>query len=164
LPSWIIYLSIIFTAVFLVFIHPRILEKIINFGLRIFKKEELSINFNYGFVLLLLVLHVLRWFIHGIGLFFLLKAIIDVPFVLFWLLPGIVSLSIVLGMLVLISPGGLGIREGIIVLLLSPFVVGSVAVVFSILARLLLSVVEAVLAGLFELIVKRKKIFRLLSR
>ena len=101
---------------------------------------------------------------HGVGLFFILKSIIDVPFILFWLIPGIVSVSIVLGMVVLISPGGLGVREGLIVLLLSPFVVSSMGIIFSVIARLLLSLVELVLAGFFEIIVKRKKIFRLMSR
>lgn len=164
LEGWLVYVSIGLVLMFFILVHPKILEFLINIVLRIFKKELIKLNLSYGFILFLVVLHTFRWFIHGIGLFFLLKSIIEIPFVLFWLIPGIVSASIVFGMIVLLAPGGLGIREGLIVLLLSPFVISNIAILFSVLARLLLSVVEVILLGIFYIVKKRKKIIRFLFK
>jgi len=142
---------IIIGILLLPLIHPKILKWGINLGLKIIKKPKIRFRMKFYNSFLLLLLHILHWFILGIGTFFLLISFIQAPLSLIIILPGIFALSIVLGMLMILSPGGLGIREGLIVLFLTPYMPVELAILFSLISRILLTLIEAGLALYFEI-------------
>jgi glycosyltransferase 2 family protein len=142
---------IIIGILLLPLIHPKILKFGINLGLKILKKPKIRFRMKFHNSLGLLLLHIIRWFLLGIGTFFLLISFIQVPISLIYILPGILALSIVLGMLMILSPGGLGIREGLLVLLLTPYMPVELAILFSLISRILLTLIEAGLALYFEI-------------
>jgi glycosyltransferase 2 family protein len=164
LPSWLLFSSISIAIITIFLSHPKIITKIINFGLKIIKKEPIKIKIKYSQILFILIFHTVRWFIQGIAIYLFAKSIIEIPSELFIVIPGIFSISIVLGMVILIAPGGLGIREGLIVLLLTPFISAGPAIMLSLTSRILLTVSETGLALLFEILNKKNKIKNLIYK
>jgi uncharacterized membrane protein YbhN (UPF0104 family) len=60
-------------------------------------------------------------------------------------------------LIALFAPGGLGIREGVLVYLLSDLIPGSVAVILSVLTRIWMTVIEIALIGVVYLIAQFRK-------
>jgi uncharacterized membrane protein YbhN (UPF0104 family) len=66
-------------------------------------------------------------------------------------LTGALALASTLGVLAVFAPGGLGVREGVLVYLLSHIMPEGVSVVLSILTRLWMTVIELGLVGMIYL-------------
>lgn len=99
---------------------------------------------RYGSVLALLAYYVLTVLVIG-GVFYLLVvALYPVPLRLLPALTGSLAASVVLGFLIPLAPNGWGVREGVLVFLLSQMMPSSVAIVVSIAARIWLSLGEAI--------------------
>ena len=92
----------------------------------------------------------MAWLLYGLAFWLLAQGMIpnDVPD-----LPvavGSFAAGYIVGLLALFAPGGLGVREGVLVVLLAPAIGAGPALVLSIGSRILMSVTEvlAALAGL----------------
>jgi hypothetical protein len=69
---------------------------------------------------------------------------------------GVFALGYILGLLALFAPGGIGVREGVFYVLLTPYLGSGGALALSVASRLELTVTEAV-AGLGALALGRRK-------
>lgn len=139
-----IFLLVIFfsIAVFIFIAYPKLLEMLINFGLRLVRKERIGLELKAKDLLLYLVYYNLSWFLFGLAFMFFVKSITPVSWSLYLSLTGAFAFSLTIGFLAVFVPGGLGVREGILVLLLSlyfPLPVSTLIVIFS---RLWISLVE----------------------
>lgn len=68
--------------------------------------------------------------------FFLLKSLADVPFQFYFSFVSIAAFTFIAGMLVVISPSGIGVREGLFFLFLKPFIGAPLALAFTATSRL----------------------------
>lgn len=146
----------IFILAFL-FLHPRIIEKIFNSILRPLKREPVAISISYPEVLWILGVCILSWVAGGIGFYFFVDGIFPVPSRDFLFLTGALAISSTLGLLVLFAPSGLGVREGVLVYLLSSIMPSSVAVVLSVLTRLWMTFIEIGMIGVVYFVDKFRK-------
>ena len=137
-----------FLAFALFFSHPRILERLLNGVLVRLKREPFSLSISYFNVLRFTFLSIIVWLVGGIGFYVFVDSIFPVPFTHFMFLTGALALSSTLGLLALFAPSGLGVREGVLVYLLTFIMPGSVAVIISVATRLWMTLIEIGLVGM----------------
>lgn len=133
---------IILCVMALLLLHPRVLQRILNPILRVLRKEPFSISIPYGDVLMVLGVCVFSWVVGGIGFYLFVDAVFPVSSGYILFLTGALAISSTLGLLALFAPSGLGVREGVLVYLLSTIMPSTVAVVLSILTRLWMTFIE----------------------
>jgi uncharacterized membrane protein YbhN (UPF0104 family) len=156
-PSgWLVLLSLLG----FVSLHPRVLQKILNWILAQFKRETISLTISYSNILWILFICIVSWVVGGIGFYLFVNALYPVApqYILF--LTGALAISSTLGLVALFAPSGLGVREGILVYLLSLMMAAPIAVIISILTRIWMTLIEIGLIGmvyLFHQLQKRKK-------
>jgi hypothetical protein len=138
-------------------LHPRVLQKILNWILAQFKREPVSLSISYSDILRILLVCVVSWVSGGVGFYFFVDSVYPVgpQYILF--LTGALAFSSTLGLVALFAPSGLGVREGALVYLLSYMMPGAVAVVISILTRIWMTLIEIGLIGMVYLISRFQK-------
>ena len=119
-----------------IFLCPNLFNGIINFGLRILKREEADFRIPYRKVLLILFVFMINWVLQGTAFFFLAKSLFLIDSSLYFVILGIYPLAWTLGFLTFLTPAGLGVREGILVFLLSFYLPLPAAIIISLVSRL----------------------------
>ena len=130
------YVFLFFIPFGFVAMYPSIFEKILNFILRLFKKEQVEIRVRFTTMVLLFVLYLLIWIIYGVAFFFFVNSVYPVSFRHFPAFVCIFSASYVLGLLAVFAPAGIGVRESLLTTFLSFFIPLPFATVVALLARL----------------------------
>jgi uncharacterized membrane protein YbhN (UPF0104 family) len=141
-----IYLSIciVLTLLAITVLHPRILSWATNFILRLFNKREIQINVSYLQIIKLSVYFFGLWIAQIIGFYLLIRAIYPVSITNIFTVSAAYTLSWMVGFAVIIVPGGLGVREGMMSLLLSPILPAPLDIAISFIARVWITVFELV--------------------
>jgi len=139
---------IIFWVLTIVVMQPAVLQRIVNPLLRILKKEEISIDISNKDIFLLLSFYFFFWFCSGVGIYFLTRSLYPISISAVPIISGSWAISTVLGFMVFVVPGGLGVREGVIVFLLSGFIPAYVALLVAISSRILLTILEIAFVGI----------------
>ncbi|MBT3985321.1 flippase-like domain-containing protein [archaeon] len=152
IPLWLIIISMSLIPVILVLLIPSLFKRILNFGLKLIKRKPIKLDLHYRDILEILVMHLGRWLIDAMAIYFLFRSITPLPYDIIYVLPGIVGISTVAGVLAIVAPGGVGVREGALVLLLSPFVGAPMAILLSLVSRLWYVIAEVLFAGFFGII------------
>ncbi|MFQ5867722.1 MAG: lysylphosphatidylglycerol synthase domain-containing protein [bacterium] len=132
----------------LVAVHPKILSKVLNFFLTILKKEKVKIELTFSQLATLLGYYFLNWLCFGIAFFFLVNSISSFPFMKVPILAGSFAISVVVGMVSIFAPGGIGVREGVLVLFLHNFFPLPLAIAISLISRLWITLVELIMVGI----------------
>lgn len=152
------FLLIIFIFILLT---PKIFKKFFNFVLKIFKMKKIDFSFSLKKSFFILLLNILVWFFQGSAFFLLLKSIyFQINLSYFLSLIGIYSLSWMLGFFVLISPGGLGVREGSMMIFLKNILPIGIASLIALISRVWITIHELLnflIFGLIFLTRMRKK-------
>jgi hypothetical protein len=140
-----------------VFLHPRVLQKILNWILVQFKREPVSLSISYPDILWILFVCIVSWVVGGVGFYLFVDSVYPVApqYILF--LPGALAISSTLGLVAIFAPSGLGVREGALVYLLSFMMAIPVAVVISVLTRIWMTLIEIGLIGVVYLFHKFQK-------
>jgi len=135
-------------------LHPRVLQKILNWVLMQFKREPLSLSISYPDILWILFVCIISWIVGGIGFYFFVNSVYPVApqYILF--LTGALAISSTLGLIALFAPSGLGVREGALVYILSFMMATPVAVIISVLTRIWMTLIEIGLIGVVYLLRK----------
>jgi hypothetical protein len=144
------WLAVLFIPVF-IFLHPKVLQRLFNGFLRRLNKEPIVLSLSYGDVLWIVFVCLLSWGVGGIGFYLFIDSVYSVPVGSILYLTGALACSSILGLIALFAPGGLGVREGALVYLLSFTMPGSVAVILSVLTRLWMTLIEIGLIGVIYL-------------
>ena len=106
---------------------------------------------RYTVLLRLGLLYTVYHIVAGLGLVMILASLEPEARRLLGFIIGAQAIAWAAGYLSLLTPGGLGVREGALTLLLAPLLGTPIAAVGSILARLLATLAEALVAGAFGL-------------
>lgn len=118
-------------------VHPNVLPRLWKYVPRMGKAVTADVAYGYQNILVLLVIYVIAWVLQGMTVFILVKS----------LFPGIGAEGVMpavgayggayaLGFVSIVTPGGLGIREGILSFLLKFYIPLPVAVIVAVLSRL----------------------------
>jgi len=145
------WVSLFIVGIFML-LHPGLLQKVLNGFLIRFKREPVTLPLRYRDILWIVFLSVLAWGIGGVGFYLFVDAVFPVSPDHILFLTGALAFSSTLGLLAIFSPSGLGVREGILVYLLSHTMPGAVAVLVSILTRIWMTLIEIGLAGMIYLV------------
>ncbi len=145
--GWLVLLSLFGLA----FLHPRVLQKILNWILGQFKKDPLFFSFSYSDILCVLCICVVSWIVGGIGFYLFIDSVYPVAAQYVFFLTGALAASSMLGLMAIFAPSGLGVREGALVYLLSFVMATPIAVIISILTRIWMTFIEIGLIGVIYL-------------
>ena len=144
-PSW-IWLMTIPAAVLLLLLFSPLLFILLRWVARVFLKREVALAASPSRFGAAAALYFASALVQGAAFFFLIRTIDPVSLKY---LPGAIGLyngAWAVGFLSLITPGGLGVREGAMAFLLKYFIPVPLAVIISILARLWITIFEVAVA------------------
>jgi uncharacterized membrane protein YbhN (UPF0104 family) len=112
--------------------------------LRLLKREPVSLTLRYGDILLVTLAWCGSWLIAGIAFYVLLLALLpDAPLILLPICVGIYAIVWDIGFVSFLTPSGLGVREGAIVLLFAlAFPALGISSILAILSRVVSTVAE----------------------
>lgn len=130
---------------FIIVLHPNLLNKLLNFSMHILKRKSISFNINYLRILCLSLYFFGLWIAQIIGFYFLINSIYPVHISKLPHLAGAYILSWMSGFIVIFAPGGLGVREGTMSLLLSSFIPFPLAIAISFLSRVWITIFELII-------------------
>jgi len=122
-------------------LYPPIFSRILNWGLRLIKREPVTFQLTFGKAVGLFGAYVVAWIVYGISFWCLLKGIgIQPP--AFWETVASFGGAYLLGFLALFAPGGLGVREGILAMLLAPQLSPGLAAFVAVISRFWMTILE----------------------
>ena len=126
--------------------NSQLMNKLIVLAERLLKKEIQPLKNSRSLVLFIQFVYMCSWTLMGFGGYFLAKGIgLDIPYGSMFAILASMSISWFIGSLAIISPGGLGIREGTMLLMLNNIVNIQTALIFPILSRMMYLLAEALL-------------------
>jgi hypothetical protein len=130
----------------LVFLHPSVFYKLINIVLYWWKGEKVKKHIRYRDTIQLLIFYNFIVLFQGVAFYFFVNALCYVPLNKILGLTGSLAIAGAVGTLSFFAPSGLGVREGILAFLLTSYVISPIAVLISLLARLWVTLGEAICA------------------
>lgn len=142
------FFLIIVVIMSFIIIHPKVLTRIINFFLRLIKKEQVRIELNFSQIFMIMAYYCIIWLCFGIAFYFLINSVTFITPSKIPIITGSFAIASTIGLIALFVPAGLGVREGILSLLLSNFFPLSLAILLSFLCRIWVSVGELLMAGI----------------
>lgn len=132
-------------------VHPWVLERALNFTLRLLRRDPIRIEFKFGQLLYITGLYTLSWCGYGLALYVFISSLASVSMNLIWALIPIHAMAYTAGLLALLAPGGLGVREGALTFFLSAHLPFALATLSALLSRVWFTAAEilclAVAAG-----------------
>jgi uncharacterized membrane protein YbhN (UPF0104 family) len=132
----------------LIALHPRILNAILGLAARLMKAEFTSVPLRYLDVFLLLSLHLLARVMIGSGFYLFALAVYPWSLAGWPIAVGVFAAAWVVGFLVVFVPMGLGVREGVMTLLLGAYLPVAPATVITIGFRIWIAVRDLTFAGM----------------
>jgi uncharacterized membrane protein YbhN (UPF0104 family) len=127
-------------------IYPPVLNRITRIALRLFRQPSFDIGIPFGRLLGILALYVAMWVVQGVGCYVLIRAFYPLPVAKLPMIVGGFALSWILGFVVLISPAGLGVREGVFTFALRLVLPEPVAIISALMSRVWITGAEGILA------------------
>jgi len=138
-----LYACVLVVALGLIALHPKVIKWLLDLLVRLLHRPNLVVSPpTYVAMLRLLLPYFLIWILGGAGFFTLLNSLYPLRLARLPIVAAIYAISYTVGFLIPLAPGGLGVREGIMALLLSHYVPLPVAAGVAILARLWAMVAE----------------------
>ncbi|MFC4115473.1 lysylphosphatidylglycerol synthase transmembrane domain-containing protein [Nonomuraea zeae] len=134
---------VLLVPVIIVCLHPKVLTWGLNLALRIARKEPLETVLPGRTVIVAVAWTALGWFVYGLHIW-LLAGRWD----LYLVATGAYAFAWCTGILTVVVPAGVGIREGALVLVLGPIVGTPVALAVAIVSRLAFTLADVTAAGI----------------
>ena len=140
--------------------NSLVINKFIGLAGKLLNKEIEPLHDSKILIVFIQGIYICSWFLMGIGSYFLAKGIgLNILFAHMFAVLASMCLSWMAGYFAVIVPGGIGVREGIMLLMLQNIVTAQTALIFPILSRLLYMIAEVFLGILAILIGIKYKVF-----
>ncbi len=136
---------LISVGLMLILLQPNILFKLMSRLLKLLKREPVDIKISSGDLWQITGFFLINWFLMGFIVYLIIRSLYPINIRLIPLVTGIYAMAWVLGFLVIIIPGGLGVREGVIAYLLSFYIPLPLASLAAVLSRLVFIISELIL-------------------
>jgi len=129
----------------LIILYPPFFRKSLAWLYKRVKKQHLNTSLSSRGLYTLYGIHALSLLVYALGYHQVLCIMVGPAMPPFLIVIGVVLLSTLLGFLAPFVPGGIGVRESVIVVLLMPFVGSTDATAMALLGRILIVFVEFIL-------------------
>ena len=106
-------------GIIILVLKPKLIEFPMNWILRLLKRDKVNIDIEFRIGVKMLIYYLVCWSIFGLAFWLFVNALSPASFNRYPNLTAIYSAAMIIGFLSLFTPGGLGVREGILILLLS---------------------------------------------
>ena len=136
-----LYFLFFLIPVGLLFLHPAIMAKPLNFVLRKLKQKPIELNMKYSHILLILLLWCGLWVLTGITFYLLIISVHPFPLLN---LPVTIGIFAIAGVSQFLTPSGIGVLEGMLTVLLGLYFPIPVAILIALLVRVWKTVSELV--------------------
>ncbi len=135
-------------AVAAVILHPSFLRRAVGWTMRLLRiqGEPPHVSFRWGLGLILY--YALTWVVGGLAFYAFARAIVADPGTSPFAYAGYFAAAAIAGLIVLFAPGGLGAREGALLLLLTTPLGAASAAVVTLASRVWTAITELVLSGI----------------
>lgn len=150
-----IIIAAVLVVIAIVVIHPKILTWITNIILRVLKRPKIELTVTYVQILRISIYFFGLWIAQIIGFYFLVNSIFQLPISNIFLLASAHTLSWIIGFVVLFAPSGLGVREGVLTLMLSTVMPTPLAIAISFISRVWITIFE-IAVFFIGLLIRRK--------
>ena len=141
--------------VFLALLHPRVVAFALNLALRLLRRPPLTRTADLGTMILTVALTALGWFLFGVHAWLLVRAAGGSGF---FLATGAYALAFTAGFLVVIAPGGIGVREAALTVALGPVLPAGAPLVVALASRVVMTVADLAWAGTAVLLGSRRPV------
>lgn len=152
--------AVFLLPLFFVFLHPKPFLKIVNPILSWFGKGAINISLSFKNMMILTAYYASYWVVSGVALYFFIRAFYPFGWYYIPILSGLYALSFTAGYLTFLTPAGLGVREGVLTVLLSFFIPTPIAIGVALLSRLWLVGVELTILVILLLNAETRKMAR----
>jgi uncharacterized membrane protein YbhN (UPF0104 family) len=146
-----------FVLMLVLLTRPRLVNRVLRLFMRKNKEKEKKdvpvippLCFRPRFILGYVARFAGAWLIWGLGFYLLTQSVLSLPI---RTLPAIAGISVIawfIGFVSLITPGGLGVREGVLTYFLKTFTEEPIAILIALLSRIVITVSEILLVLLLE--------------
>ncbi len=136
------WLFLLVLPLLLVLLFPRLLGIYINKLLFLIKRPSITFIASRAELLIILGTFLLAWLAYGAGSYLVMLSFVGHLVPSFWLFVAGFVLAWLVGYLSFVTPMGLGVREGFLILILSPFLSSPLAILVAITTRIWLIVSE----------------------
>lgn len=149
IPEYLRITAALLSLFLLVLLHPKLLKYLTNILLTFFKREPIEDFPSFGLILKFVFINLLIGIPYGLGMFYSMDCFADLSFSYLIPMTGIYYAASLAGLAALFAPAGLGVREGIIFLILPAFIAKGIVIAGTIMIRIVSIVVEICLALFF---------------
>jgi uncharacterized membrane protein YbhN (UPF0104 family) len=156
-------LSAIAIGVLFVMARPRWMEWGLNLALRLLRRPPLRVTLTTRQMAWMLVGYWAAWILAGLGFAAVVRALMPLSWALTPHLVAAFVLAYFIGYVSLLTPSGLGVREGAMVWLLSGFLAAPIPIVASLVGRIWLTLGEVAGAGVALLLWRGRRSRRKLA-
>lgn len=131
----------------LICVHPRVYMALINLAMRLLRLPRLEIKPRFRHYAKPILYMMGQWLFTGLSLWCLTRSIGPARADLIIMMTAASGLAVTLGFVALFAPGGIGVREGVYLLMLTPVLGSAGATVVTISFRIVQTIVEIALAA-----------------
>ncbi len=128
----------------LVFLHPGLLNRLLDLAARLAGKPPVSSRLRFRDLLVWFILNVLVWLGYGLCFHWFIRSLIPGVELSWTESTGIYAVGYIIGFLVVVAPGGIGVREGMFTVLLTASLGSVAATVVALISRIWLTLAELV--------------------
>ncbi|MFC1493263.1 hypothetical protein ACFL6O_04825 [candidate division KSB1 bacterium] len=147
---------ILMITAFLVFFHPSIFFRLLNYALSIAKRDRIEgFTFKYHEVFLILMLEIMSWIPVGISFYLIINSIASIAPANIIYIIAIVSFSFIVGFFAIFLPAGLGVRDVILWRALIEYLIESVSIIVTLVFRLAITICELLLVLFTKILIER---------
>ncbi len=154
LPSYVRWLALGILILLLTALYPPLLKTLSNRFFRLLKRDPIEEFPPYGKMLSFVGMYVIVGLFYGLSLFLVLNSLSPVGIEHFFAVTGTFWAAALIGIAAIFAPSGIGVREGVLLLVLPAFVPEPTVIVGTILSRLVFTAAELALAGVFSVLEK----------
>ena len=135
---------LVLAPIFLALLHPRVVAYTLNRVLRLARRQPLDRTAGLGTMARTVAWTALGWVLFGVHAWLLVRAAGGSGF---FLATGAYALAFTAGFLVVIAPGGVGVREAALTVALGPVLATGAPLVVALVSRVVMTVADLAWAG-----------------
>jgi uncharacterized membrane protein YbhN (UPF0104 family) len=128
-------------------IHPLLFSKVFSFAAKKLRVTGFQLDLSYVKMLSFVGIHMTLWLVCGLAFFLFVNSVHRVSWNEFFPVTGTYAIAWIMGLLSVFTPGGLGVREGALGVLLTNYMPAPIAVVVALLSRIWFVGAEVVCAA-----------------
>jgi len=152
IPPYVRYAAVTGILLFFFILYPPVLKKTANRVLKLLKREPIELMPSYKLMLAMIGANMLIGLPYGLGLFFAFLSLHEISWTYFLTIMGAFYVADVVSIAAFFAPAGIGVREGIIFLILPAFIPKDIVILAALMVRLASVIIEISLAAIIFLI------------